>query len=620
MAYDMRMAKSSRDKGDMPAKGGAKPRLRAIAGDGATVILAHRPDTDRVISQPLPPDGVGALLDSLPIAAAVVMVDRDRPVVVAANARFTRLGMAPGAGRPIVLGGDGEIDRALHALLAESGIETPARSFEWREGDAVSGRHFRVHLARVVTAPGLPAACLLSLVDRTAELEGARSLRTELLHDSLTGLPNRIAFTEAVDTLVAGGAGARAGGHAVLLVDLARFSRVNESLGAMAGDEVIITVARRLISTLRAGDMLARVGGDEFGVLLRVGGSAEEVVAAGRRIQAVLASPFRLAQFEIGLECAIGGTLIGDRPGDAAANHEDGGPASGEELVRDAQLALKRAKESGRIELHTAGEGACARFRLDVETELRRAIDHGDLSLAFQPIIDLGANRLVGFEALSRWRHPVRGVIDPTEFIPVAEESGLIVRLGRWALESALATLSAWDRAAGEVVPLTMNVNVSAIQLARDDVPALIAGALAAYGISGDRLTMELTESAIVQDPERATRALNAMKSLNVRVAMDDFGTGYSCLSYLRRLPIDILKIDRSFVSGMLADRDKVAIVRAVLSLADALGKDTTAEGIETIELSQTLTALGCTHGQGYFYAAPLSAEDAFAYWRSRSA
>ena len=604
----------------MPAKGGAKPRLRAIPGDGAALALARRRDTDSAISRPPPPDGIGALLDSLPIAAAVVMVDRDMPVVVVANARFNRLGMAPCAARPLVLGGDGEIDRALHALLTEPGIVTSARSFEWREGDAVSGRHFRVHLARVAGVPGLPAACLLSLVDRTAELEGARSLRTELLHDSLTGLPNRIAFTEAVDTLVAGGAGARGGGHAVLLVDLARFSRVNESLGAMAGDEVIITVARRLISTLRAGDMLARVGGDEFGVLLRVGGSAEEAVAAGRRIQAVLASPFRLAQFEVGLECAIGGTLIGDKPGDVAADGEDGGPASGEELVRNAQLALKRAKDSGRIELHSAGEGTRARFRLDVETELRRAIDHGDLTLAFQPIIDLGANRLVGFEALSRWRHPVRGVIDPSEFIPVAEESGLIVRLGRWALERSLATLSAWDRAAGEIVPLTMNVNVSAIQLARDDVPALIAGALAAYGISGDRLTMELTESAIVQDPERATRALNALKSLNVRVAMDDFGTGYSCLSYLRRLPIDILKIDRSFVSGMLADRDKVAIVRAVLSLADALGKDTTAEGVETIELSQTLTALGCTHGQGYFYAAPLSVEEAFAYWRSRNA
>jgi diguanylate cyclase (GGDEF)-like protein len=562
--------------------------------------LRERPTAPR-----LAPDGIGALLESLPIAAAVVMLHHDMPIVVAFNTRFARLGIAGAASGPIMIGDNGDIDLSIRALLADPAALPPAQGFAWREGDAVSGRHFRVHLARLEARAGLPAVCLLSLIDRTAELESARSLRAELLHDSLTGLPNRIAFAEAVDALVADGKGE---GHAVLLVDLARFSRVNESLGAMAGDEVIITVARRLISTLRAGDMLARVGGDEFGVLMRVDGSADEAIAAGRRIQTVLGAPFRLAQYEVGLECAIGGTLVVN------------GQASGEELVRDAQLALKRAKDSGRIEMHSAGEAACARFRLDVETELRRAIDNNDLTLAFQPIVDLGQNRVVGFEALSRWRHPLRGVIDPSEFIPVAEESGLIVRLGRWALERALATLAGWDRAAGCAIPLTMNVNVSAIQLARDDVPAMIAGALSAYGISGDRLTIELTESAIVRDPERTTVALKALKSLNVRVAMDDFGTGYSSLAYLRRLPIDILKIDRSFVSGMLADRDKVAIVRAVLSLADALGKETTAEGVETIELSQTLAALGCTHGQGYFYAMPLSAEDAFAYWLSRNA
>jgi len=394
--------------------------------------------------------------------------------------------------------------------------------------------------------------------------------------------------------------------HAVVLVDLSRFSRINESLGGVAGDEVIITVARRLISTLRTGDLLARVGGDEFGILLRLVNGREDAAAAARRIQSVLSSPFRLARFEVGLECAIGCALIGDES------------ASGEELVRNAQFALKRAKTTGRVEVHHSGEAACARYKLDLETELRRAIDVGDLRLAYQPIIDLASNRVSGFEALSRWAHPVRGNIDPAEFIPVAEEAGLIVPLGRWALDTALATLAEWDRLAGAPVPLTMSVNVSAIQLARDDVPGVIAAALARHGIGGERLTIELTESAIVQDPERTTRALQALKGLNVRVAMDDFGTGYSSLSYLRKLPIDNLKIDRSFVSGMLQDRDKVAIVRAVLSLADALGKTTTAEGVETIELSQTLAALGCSHGQGYFYAAPLEADAALTYWQAR--
>ncbi|HEY0315718.1 MAG TPA: bifunctional diguanylate cyclase/phosphodiesterase, partial [Sphingomonas sp.] len=530
-------------------------------------------------------------LEALPIAAAVLVEsESDHIAVGCCNRRYAALDASRPAGQPASIV---ENPTIVRRLLEFFGRPFEELRFDWRDGDQVSGRHFQACISPLVQAPGDGARCLLTLVDRTAEVENARSLRAELLHDSLTGLPNRSAFTEAVDEVVAAGDGAS---HAVLLADLSRFSRINESLGGVAGDEVIITVARRLISTLRAGDLLARVGGDEFGILLRLANGPDDAPAAARRIQAVLSAPFRLARFEVGIECAIGCAMVGEEQ------------VSGEELVRNAQFSLKRAKSTGRVEVHHPGEAACARYKLDLETELRRAIDQGDLRLAYQPIIDLGANRLTGFEALARWTHPVRGVIDPGEFIPVAEEAGLIVPLGRWALDSALATLARWDAEAGHAVPLSMNVNVSAIQLARDDVPGVIAAALATHGIDGARLTIELTESAIVQDPERTTRALEALKALNVKVAMDDFGTGYSSLSYLRRLPIDTLKIDRSFVSGMLADRDKVAIVRAVLSLADALGKTTTAEGVETIELSQTLAALGCSHGQGYFYAAPLTA------------
>jgi diguanylate cyclase (GGDEF)-like protein len=541
-------------------------------------------------------------LEALPIAAAMVSaLPSNRFELSSCNQRFTLLDSLRPASQPLPVIACQGILRGLKAFFARDDDE-PVR-FEWRDGDAVSGRHFHVNIAPLIRVAGSPPRCLLTLVDRTTEIENARSLRAELLHDSLTGLPNRSAFAEAVDEVMADGAGAS---YAVLLVDLSRFSRINESLGGVAGDEVIITVARRLISTLRAGDLLARVGGDEFGILLRLSHGPEDAPAAARRIQAVLSTPFRLARFEVGLECAIGCALVGEEQ------------TSGEELVRNAQFALKRAKSTGRVEVHHPGEAACARYKLDLETELRRAIDQGDLRLAYQPIIDLAANKITGFEALSRWKHPTRGPIDPGEFIPVAEEAGLIVPLGRWALDTALATLAAWDKDEGGPVPLSMSVNVSAIQLARDDVPGMIAAALATHAIAGERLIIELTESAIVQDPDRATRALQALKKLKVRVAMDDFGTGYSSLSYLRRLPIDNLKIDRSFVSGMLADRDKVAIVRAVLSLADALSMTTTAEGVETIELSQTLAALGCSHGQGYFYSMPLPADEAAAYWRSR--
>ena len=540
-------------------------------------------------------------LDALPIAAAILMEGEDgEPVLAGRNRRFVTLEASRPASESAPIAANPPIARRLRDFFVQDADEV---RFDWRDGDQVSGRHFQVCISPLAQIPGDSARCLLTLVDRTAEIENARSLRAELLHDSLTGLPNRSAFTEAVDEVMDAGDGAR---HAVLLVDLSRFSRINESLGGVAGDEVIITVARRLISTLRAGDLLARVGGDEFGILLRLANGSDDAAAAARRIQSVLSSPFRLARFEVGLECAIGCAMVGDEQ------------TSGEELVRNAQFSLKRAKTSGRVEVHHPGEAACARYKLDLETELRRAIDQGDLTLAYQPIVDLGANRITGFEALARWHHPVRGTIDPGEFIPVAEEAGLIVPLGRWALDAALSTLAKWDAIAGKPVPLSMSVNVSAIQLARDDVPGVIAAALATHGIDGGRLTVELTESAIVQDPERTTRALQALKGLNVRVAMDDFGTGYSSLSYLRKLPIDNLKIDRSFVSGMLQDRDKVAIVRAVLSLADALGKTTTAEGVETIELSQTLAALGCSHGQGYFYAMPLTADAAQEYWQAR--
>jgi len=567
-----------------------EPAFGIPALDEISPQLSHRIDLVRQ-----------SYLDAMPVAGAIV-VDQDGVLAIEqSNTRFTTLNAMRPSGQPAPVIAAPQLAAALRGFFDLGRSE--ATQFEWHDGDSVSGRHFKVHVAPLERIENAPPRCLLTLVDRTTELANARSLRAELLHDSLTGLPNRSAFAEAVDEVVDAGGDVH---HAVLLVDLSRFSRINESLGGVAGDEVIITVARRLISTLRAGDLLARVGGDEFGILLRLANGHDDAAAAARRIQSVLSSPFRLSRFEIGLECAIGCAMIGDEP------------ASGEELVRNAQFALKRAKSTGRVEVHHPGEAAGARYKLDLETELRRAVEEGDLRLAYQPIVDLAANRVAGFEALSRWTHPVRGQIDPAEFIPVAEEAGLIVQLGRWALNSALATMAEWDRLSGGPLPLSMSVNVSAIQLARDDVPGVIAAALAEHGIDGGRLVVELTESAIVQDPERTTRALQALKGLNVRVAMDDFGTGYSSLSYLRKLPIDNLKIDRSFVSGMLQDRDKVAIVRAVLSLADALGKTTTAEGVETIELSQTLAALGCSYGQGYFYSAPLEADEALAYWRTQ--
>jgi diguanylate cyclase (GGDEF)-like protein len=391
----------------------------------------------------------------------------------------------------------------------------------------------------------------------------------------------------------------------VLVIDMLRFSRINESVGSLAGDELLITFARRLMSALRGGDILSRSGGNEFGILVSLRRGIEDALTAADRIQEVMAAPFHISDLDIKVECAIGVALM--QTGQEA-----------EELFRNAQFAVKQAKQTGKPQIYEPKEASLARRRFSIETELRRALDKDQLRLFYQPLIDLKSGEVAGFEALARWTHPDRGEISPSEFIPVAEESGLILQLGRWAMDTAAQTLADWDRQAGEALPLYVGVNLSAIQVARDDIAAVVSSALRSSGLTGDRLTLELTESSIVQDPARATRVFDALKSLDATVAMDDFGTGYSSLAYLQRLPIDVLKIDKSFVSGMMVDPDAVAIVRAVLSLAEALGMSTTAEGIETVELATTLAALGCASGQGFYFAKPLEAAAALEYWKSR--
>ncbi|MFL6829822.1 MAG: putative bifunctional diguanylate cyclase/phosphodiesterase, partial [Sphingomicrobium sp.] len=393
--------------------------------------------------------------------------------------------------------------------------------------------------------------------------------------------------------------------HAVLVVDLLRFSRINESMGSLAGDELLITFARRLILALRTGDILARTGGNEFGVLVSLRRGVEDALKAAERIQQVMTTPFKLSDLEIRVECAIGVALM----------HTAQDP---EELFRNAQFAVKQAKLAGCPQVYEPKQATEARRRFSIETELRRALDKDQLTLSYQPLINLKSGEVAGFEALARWDHEDRGEISPTEFIPVAEESGLILHLGRWAMDKAACTLADWDREEGARLPLHVGVNLSAIQVARDNVAEMVEDALRTHRLGGERLTLELTESSIVQDPARATRVFDALKALDANVAMDDFGTGYSSLAYLQRLPIDVLKIDKSFVVGMMVDPDAVAIVRAVLSLAEALGMSTTAEGIETVELATTLATLGCASGQGFYYSKPLEAEAAIEYWRSR--
>jgi len=545
-----------------------------------------------------------ALLDALPIAAAVIGKGATGLNVLSYNERFRETVELSTCSALDWDEADCLKGGPIADMLAEF-FANPVASgdLDFRDGEGVAARYFRLKLAPLPLGEGKIPRCLLSLVDRTVEAQAERTLRAEMLRDSLTGLPNRLAFTEQIE--LTGEKVTRDQQHAVLIVDMLRFSRINESMGGLAGDELLITFARRLMSALRGGDVLARTGGNEFGVLVTLRRGVGDALAAAERIQEVLATPFKISELEIRVECAIGLALMS--PGHDA-----------EELFRNAQFAVKQAKQVGKPQVYEARQASEARRRFSIETELRRALDKDQLKLFYQPLIDLKSGEVAGFEALARWDHEDRGEISPTEFIPVAEESGLILHLGRWAMHQAATTLAGWDKEAGEILPLHVGVNLSAIQVARDDIASVVSSALKSSGLTGSRLTLELTESSIVQDPARATRVFDALKSLEATVAMDDFGTGYSSLAYLQRLPIDVLKIDRSFVSGMMVDPDSVAIVRAVLSLADALGMSTTAEGIETVELATTLATLGCAMGQGFYFAKPLEADAALDYWRSR--
>ncbi|WP_420144899.1 putative bifunctional diguanylate cyclase/phosphodiesterase [Sphingobium sp.] len=479
-------------------------------------------------------------------------------------------------------------------------------NFELRREGKLGPEYFMCTAGRLVGQQDKPAQYLFTATDRTGERTIEKNLRRELLSDGLTALPNRTGFGEEIDDRLANATWPENAQFGIIAIDLSRFSRVNESLGPMAGDELLITVAKRLKSSLRQGDVLARIGGNDFAVFARLNNGLSDALHIVQRIKEALSSPIRLSDLQIRVDCAIGCAL--------SINLDD----DPDDVVRKAQAAVKIAKRTGKVEIYRNGVLKEAQRRFSIESRLRDALAQGGLTLAFQPLIHLQTGEITGFEALARWSDEELGVVPPVEFIAVAEESGLITPLGRWAAYEAAQALSRWDVKFGQPLPVGVNVNLSPIQMARDDVASMFEEALRYSGVAGNRLTAELTESAIVADPDKARKLLVALKGLQMPIAMDDFGTGFSNLASLHSLPIDILKIDRSFVSNMLEDRDKAIIVRTILSLAESLNLKVTAEGIETQELAHALQQMGCWQGQGYHFARPMSENDAFDYWRAR--
>jgi diguanylate cyclase (GGDEF)-like protein/PAS domain S-box-containing protein len=416
-------------------------------------------------------------------------------------------------------------------------------------------------------------------------------IRHQALHDALTGLPNRTLLLERLEhwldrTRRSGGCGA------VLFVDLDHFKLINDGLGHDVGDQLLLEVARRLPTAVRASDTVARVGGDEFIVFCEDIVNEIAAVELVERINGILRAPVWLKARERHVTASVGIAIAG------AGDTPDA-------LLRNADAAMYRAKERGRDRFELFDEGMRDRSLrwLETERELRLALERGELHNLYQPIVS--AAGIIGFEALVRWQHPQRGVISPAEFIPVAEESGLIVPLGRQVLQSACREASRWPRGDTEHRP-SVSVNLSPRQVADAGLAGTVAAILTETGLEPSRLNLEITETVLLQDTDGALETLQELRALGVAIVLDDFGTGFSSLSYVKRFPIDMLKIDRSFVEGLARDPEDYAIVSAVISMGQALGVGVVAEGVETHEQAAQLRSLGCTLAQGFLFAKPL--------------
>ena len=414
--------------------------------------------------------------------------------------------------------------------------------------------------------------------------------------DSLTDLPNRDLLRDRLDQAIAH-AGRSGNPSALLFLDLDRFKSVNDTLGHSVGDILLKLVARRIASCVRESDTVARLGGDEFAIVAPNVESIEAIEALAQRLLERIGRPFGIKGNEVRTTVSIGICVFSDTGVDV------------DRMLHSAEEALYRAKETGRNNHHffALDMDADASRRAKVEIELRAAVDHGDLTLHFQPKVDLRNGAITGLEALMRWQHPQEGWISPVEFIPIAEECGLILPLGTFALRRACNQAKAWQDAG--LPPVRVAVNLSATQFQYRDLAAEVANILNETGLDGRWLEVELTESVVLKDPDRVIEALNHVRKLGVAVALDDFGTGYSSLSYLKRLPLDKLKIDRSFVGSLDVNKNDAAIVTAVIGLGHTLNLGVIAEGVENERIEKLLKTLGCTEAQGFYYSRPLPAE-----------
>jgi diguanylate cyclase (GGDEF)-like protein/PAS domain S-box-containing protein len=466
-----------------------------------------------------------------------------------------------------------------------------------------SGREVWVHLSvsPARAQKGKSLRLIFQIQDITDRKRAEEQLLHDALHDGLTGLPNRALFLDRLKLAVARARRRESYQFSVLFLDLDRFKTINDSLGHSVGDQLLVGIARRLETCMRDGDTVARLGGDEFTILLDDLGDAGDVGLVVERIQRELAASFNLGGHEVFTSASIGiapSTTGYDRPDD---------------VLRDADTAMYRAKLLGKSRHVTFDREMHARAvnLLRLETDLRRAVERREFLIHYQPIVTLDTGELYGFEALVRWRHPKHGVISPLDFIPVAEETGLIVPIGRWVLAEACRQTRLWQEQFPAHPPLSISVNLSAKQFTQPDLIEQVERVLRETGLDPGSLKLEITESAVMENSGTAVEMLKRLRAVGVELSIDDFGTGYSSLSYLHRFPVSTLKIDRSFVSRMTDNDENAEFVRTIITLARTLGMQVVAEGVETQAQLARLKALGCERGQGFYFSRPMGREAA---------
>ncbi len=456
----------------------------------------------------------------------------------------------------------------------------------------------RVSLALVRQADGVPSYCVAYVLDVTGQKALETALSHQALHDRLTGLPNRALLHDRLAQALARLA-RHAGVVGLLFIDLDQFKVINDGLGHAAGDALLVAAAERLKHATRLGDAVTRFGGDEFVVICDELRSEADAMLVASRVQEAFRAPFEWEgnSFTVTLSMGIATATTGG--------------VEAHSLVRDANVAMYRAKEEGRNRCVYFSDSLRAKAieRMQTVMALREAVERDELRLHYQPIVDLARGKIVGVEALVRWQHPERGLLAPDSFIPIAEETGLIVPIGTWVLQEACRQSQRWHERFPAYSALRMSINLSGGQIIHPGLVGLVAEALSTSSLDSSTVVLEVTESVLMADPTKAGGVLRLLKGLGLSLSVDDFGTGYSSLTYLKRFPIDIIKVDKSFVSGLGEDSEDSAIVAATVGLAGSLGLQAVAEGVETEGQMGLLVGLGCARAQGYFFSRPMPAD-----------